>query len=290
MKFDNVYEFIVWENCNNKCEFCIQDKNNFLSSLQKRMSVELVLNFLNSDQFIPNSHVLILGGELFDHSKYDYELIDYLFANIVRLMIEKKINTLYINTNLLYKNTEPLFNVLEMIDNFNLWDRLHFTTSFDYEYRFQHSEKLEELFWNNVVKIQNSFEKCKIIVNTILTELVVRMILNKEYSVKDFENNHNVVVNLIPYIGRDDKFKPTRKELLKALMLIKDEWSENNFENYVRSMLCPNKKIVHKFDKTENKLVNITCDYSSNCHHSENFKTCYKDSTKCFLCDLERLI
>lgn len=287
-KWENVYEFILWENCNNNCQFCVQNKNRFLTDKEKRNSVETVVEFIRSPNFVPNSHVLVLGGELFDN-KRDGSLLNDLFSVLVHEMEKRYINTLYINTNLIYKNTSSLENFLRLIVDKNLESRLHFTTSYDFGYRFK-TDKVENLFHKNLKMIRNKYSTVNVVVNTILTRLVVNFITNGLYTPRMFEELYDVTVNPIPYVGHDKFFKPKRLDVITSLKLIRDDWGDVRFGNYVASMLAGNKKIVYRYNKDSKELENVTCDNSECCGHSENFRLFYSDSNKCFLCDLEKFV
>ena len=70
MNIKPITEFLLWDNCNNNCKFCFQRKNPRLFSLDgQKQILDNVLSFLNSDDYIKGSHVLVVGGELFDRER-----------------------------------------------------------------------------------------------------------------------------------------------------------------------------------------------------------------------------
>ena len=79
MKFCKpIYEFIVWENCNNNCQFCFQRKNpKILNEQERYKALDNVINFIESDKFEKGSHLLIVGGEIF-HITSEFEQIHFI--------------------------------------------------------------------------------------------------------------------------------------------------------------------------------------------------------------------
>ena len=99
-----VYEFLLWDNCNNHCKFCWQRENpRLFNKSQREIILNNVIKFINSNKFKKDSHILIVGGEIFDNPS-DFELLDTFFCQILEFMINGTIDLLYINTNLIYKD------------------------------------------------------------------------------------------------------------------------------------------------------------------------------------------
>ena len=107
---NNVYEFLLWNNCGNCCSFCHQrvyareNDSKILNNEQKIRSINLCKDFLNSDQFKKGNHILLVGGEIFDITDKDVkDEFMKLLLDIVNKMNNKEIDLFYINTNLLYE-------------------------------------------------------------------------------------------------------------------------------------------------------------------------------------------
>ena len=81
-----------------------------------------------------------------------------------------------LNTNLLYTNTEVLFDFLKKVEKNNLFERLKFTTSYDTEGRF--NDSTEKLFYKNLKCITDTFKDIRIVVNTVLTKNACNVILS----------------------------------------------------------------------------------------------------------------
>ena len=77
-----IYELILWNNCNRNCYFCWQkQQNDDLKHSQMLDSIHKTIEFVK--QIKDNSHVLLVGGELFDKKnsqivnklKYIFDLV-----------------------------------------------------------------------------------------------------------------------------------------------------------------------------------------------------------------------
>ena len=66
-----VYEFLLWDNCNNNCTFCHQrnDPRIFDVDEQKQILYKTLRFIKDESRFISGSHVLLVGGELFHSLK-----------------------------------------------------------------------------------------------------------------------------------------------------------------------------------------------------------------------------
>lgn len=285
MTIKPIYEFLLWDNCNNHCKFCFQRKNGIICDKHHKIrSLKCVIDFLNSDEYIHGSHILLVGGEIFDESNFSI-IDDYI--KFIEIIIDKMnsniIDLLYINTNLLYKNMSILNKLLSFIDYDNLWDRLKFTTSYDLEGRFSTKEK-ETLFLTNLKCVKNTYPKCNIVVNTILTKQTCEKILNNEFNPKDFCDEYNCDINLIPYIVYTKELSATREQIFKTLLKT-NELIHGYFKRYTDNMSLAQDKLLYKFN---NEHLEFVSSENLICGHSENFKR-YADSNTCFICDLKQV-
>lgn len=279
-----IYEFLLWDNCNNNCKFCFQKKNyHKLIDDQKRKSIQKVIEFLNSDKFQDGSHVMLVGGEIFD-SPTIFADFNHLISIIVNMMIDKKIDLLYINTNLIYKKLDSVLFLLDTIRSNKLFDRLKFTTSYDVEGRF--TEKTKQLMLHNLELIKKLYPECNIVVNSMLANKLCDMILNGEFSVKAFCNKFKVKINLIPYIILDDQLTADRNKIFKTLWYVDSE-IPGYVKSYINNFDLPQDKILHRYNPLTNSYDYCSSDNSS-CGHSVNFKN-YSHHHTCFVCDLKEL-
>lgn len=278
-----IYEFLLWDNCSNNCDFCIQRQNPRIFDIQQR---EKILNetlvFLNSEKFQKNSHVLICGGEIFDNIKNLNILINF-FKKIIDLMNNNIIDLLYINTNLIYENMSILFNFLDLIKNNNLFNRLKFTTSFDLQGRFK-NQKSKELMLNNLKKLKDIYIDINIVTNIILTKKVCEQIINNNFSIKNFSEKYKCYINLLPYIIYNPDLVASRTQIFKALKKVSDEIPDY-LPYYIQNISIKQQKKLYVY--RNNQFQYASCKISQ-CEHSINFKR-YSTNNTCFCCDLKEL-
>ena len=286
---NTVFEFILWPNCKNNCKFCWQKqqikegKQHLLSPSEKARSIIEVIHFLQSDKLEYGSHVLLVGGELFDSHEVDTEL-NCLLQFCIGLMIIGKIDLLYINTNLIYKIREksPLMTFLSTIEEFDLFNRLHFTTSFDLDGRFNEDSKT--LMLNNLGILQFRFKKLQSVTNIILTNTTCSAILNKSFDYLAFEEKYTTHIHPIPYIELNSELTPERIQIIQTLQYI-DSIKPGFIADYLMRMDLNQDKRLYMFDGSH--LVNVSAPLSE-CGHSSNFKL-YTKSHSCFICDMKEV-
>lgn len=281
MTYKPIYEFLLWDNCNNNCKFCFQRKNpRLFNQNQRKKILDDTISFIKSDKFEKGSHVLICGGEIFDKST-DFPDLNVFFAKIDGLMADGTIDLLYLNTNLIYEDVSGLGFVLDMMKD--KFDRLRFTTSYDLYGRFRKKAD-ENLFFMNLNWIKEQFPECNIVVNTILTKQTCEKIINKEFSINQFMEKYNCWVNLIPYIVYDEKMSATRGEIFNALRIVEQE-NPGYLEKYVPNITIEQKKNLFVYHDGEYHFS--SCDIND-CGHSINFKR-YSKAGTCFCCDLKEI-
>ena len=281
-----VYEFILWDNCRNNCLFCHLKKNKQLSVGEKQKSLNSVIEFIESDNFEKGSHILLIGGEIFDSPPINNNL-NLFFNNIINKMCDNTIDLLYLNTNLLYKNTDSLYYFLNLIVQNKLSERLKFTTSFDIKGRYS-SNKMYELYRRNLESIKQKFPSINIIANVILTkalcEFIKTLIQKHNYSITDIENQYvGCKIMFIPYIVFDKDLTPTKDELLRTLITLKQ--IGYNINQFIMNMDIQQERRLYKFDGNK---FNYCSANILECGHSENFKK-WSQNDECFVCMVKEL-
>lgn len=283
MNYKPIYEFLLWDNCNNRCQFCFQRENPRLFNKDKReMILNKTLEFIESDTFIKGSHILVCGGEIFDKPS-DYEMLHTFFSKIIEHMLNDVIDILYVNTNLIYKDLTGVIDFLTLIKDNKLLDRIRFTTSYDLAGRFRDKET-ELTMLNNLKTIRELFKDMGIVVNTILTKQVCETIINKTFDITKFMKEYNCWVNLLPYIVLDKSLTPTRSQIIKTLKLV-DQENEGYLNKYVPNMSITQEKWLYMYKNDEFQFC--SCELAE-CGHSVNFKR-YSDKGTCFCCDLKEI-
>lgn len=283
MNYKPIYEFLVWDNCSNNCKFCFQRKNpRLFNHDERKIILNEVINFINSDKFIKNSHILICGGEIFDKPN-DYDILMPFFKKICDLMTNNIIDLLYINTNLIYKDLKPLTDFLNLIKEYKLFNRLKFTSSYDLEGRFRNKDD-ENIMLNNLLFVKKTFTDCNIVVNTILTKKVCNDILNDSYNIQNFMNTYQCWVNLIPYIVYNENIAATRGEIMSALRKVENQMN-GYLKVYINNFDLPQDKLLYIYEN--NNFEFCSCSHAD-CGHSINFKK-YSKNESCFICDLKTM-
>ena len=279
-----IYEFLVWDNCNNNCQFCWQRENPRLYTKQQReMILDEVINFIKSPDYINGSHILVCGGEVFDKPS-DFEKLSQFFKIIVDYMKEDIIDLLYINTNLIYSNMSGVLDMLQQVDSANMINRVRFTTSYDVLGRFK-TESDRQLMLYNLKLISDCYPTIHTVVNIILTKQACNEILNDTLNIRQIMSKYNCWVNLIPYIVLDSKLTASKSLIFRTLNKVNTQ-CPGYLEKYVPNMCIKQEKWLYMYK--DNKFQFCSCENSSDCGHSINFKKYSTDGT-CFCCDLEGL-
>lgn len=287
-----IFEFVLWDNCGNNCKFCWQKKHYCpLSDEQKSVSVERVFDFIESSGFVKGSHVLLVGGELFDTPKHESSIhLSTLIDRIVGMMMVGDVDLFYIITNLLYKDTSLLEKLLFKIEAAGLSNRLKFTTSYDIFGRFNiKTPSLEcgnSLWTKNMDSIRKNHPDINIVINTILTKQYCKLVTTcpELELVGEFRKKYNSYVNLLPYVAVDNEFTPERNSVFKALRITEDR-NSGYLDGYIRNFDLPQEKLIYRY--VNGGLVFSTSE-SAKCGHGINFSS-YSGGNTCFICDIKEL-
>jgi len=284
MTYKRIYEFLVWDNCNNNCQFCWQrEKPRLYDHTTRGLILEEVIKFIQSDKFIKGSHILVCGGEIFDKPS-DFSILSNFFSTIIQFMKKDIIELLYINTNLIYLNINGVYDLLEQLKEANLIDRIRFTTSYDIEGRFK-SERDRSIMLTNLETIGQKYPNMHIVANTILTKPACKAILDGKFNIAEFMKRNNCWVNLIPYIVLDEKLTADRNTIFQTLKYV-EKLSPGYLYKYVPNMTIKQEKWLYMYKDGEFQFC--SCENSPECEHSVNFKKYCKEGT-CFCCDLEEV-
>lgn len=292
MKPKKIFELLLWNSCNNNCQFCFQKANKnkypnkFLTDYQKSESIIKAKEFLESEKFEKGSHVLLVGGELFDN-KFTI-ITETVFFNflyyVIDKMVSKEIDLLYVNTNLIYQNTDYLVHFLNLIKENNLFERLKFTTSYDVYGRFK-TEEDRKLVEKNLIKLKELFPDIKIVVNMIMTKQFCEAILEDKLNVKEFKKEFGVEVNTIPYIILKENMAATRDMIYKTLVKL-DEQMPGYLRAYIDNVAIDQEKLLFEYDGNEYKFMTAQ---NTSCGHNENFHLYTTNKDRCFICDMIKL-
>lgn len=285
MKMKPIYEFLLWDNCNNNCAFCHQRNNpRIFNSVDQKKILDTTLDFLdNSSKFESGSHVLLVGGELFCFPVIQKDLQIFLNA-VIDKMLNGQINLLYINTNLLYENADLLIYFLNKIQTNKLFNRLKFTTSYDLKYRFQ-TKNDHILFLKNLRMITDTYKDINVVVNSILTKYMCESIYQHNFDFVNFIENYKVYINFIPFIINNPELGANRETIFKTLKYIDDTLLGEYLPRYIANFDLKQEKRLYKYINGEFKYC--SCE-NNKCGHSINFAK-YSISGSCFVCDLKEI-
>lgn len=280
-----IYEFLMWDNCNNNCKFCFQrlSPRNFDLDTQ-HLICNSVISYLKSDNYISGNHVLIVGGEIFDNIDRKNFLLEF-FDNLTLMMSNRYIDLLYLNTNIIYNDVcmSMLSEILDLFKKRNVLNRLKFTTSYDLDGRFRNKAH-EDLFLKNLDTL-SSINELNIVSNLILTNTVCKNILDDKFNIFEFQDKHRIKINMIPYIVLDQNLGASRKlifDCLRKLDMMNSEFIKNFI--FELDMKQPRKLLQSTKDGS---FIEKTCK-NSDCGHSVNFKR-YSNAESCFVCDIKML-
>lgn len=288
MQCKPITELLMWRNCEGHCAFCFQQhprkEQYFLDEYRRVDSMAKAVNLLNSNKFTPGSHVLLVGGELFD-TKFTVNterVFNAFLKQIVDFQVKGHIDLLYINTNLLYKDTTYLTKfLLDRVKKHNLFDRLKFTTSYDLYGRFS-PERPASLIEGNLKLLTKKYPDIHIVVNMIMTKQFCEAVLSGSFSVKAFKEKYKVDVNTIPYIILTEDMAATREQIYSTLAKLESD-EPGYIRAYVHNIALPQEK--HLFEYNGKEFVYMTA-ANSPCGHNENFKLYTPTKDRCFVCDM----
>ena len=282
-----IYEFLLWNNCNNNCEFCHQKANKnkypgkFPNDDGKLKSLQLVQQFIQTD--VPEkSHILLIGGELFD-TKLS-KRTEKEFLNLAKMLADRMVindqNILYLNTNLIYSDISFLYDFLNIFINKNLEKRIRLTTSYDISYRYK-NELDRCLVEKNMLDIYNLYPNIFKTANCILTNNACEYLLHNPLFLVDFKKKYGFNLNLIPYIKLYDSMASKRSTILSLLLKI-NELDMDYIKKYVDNLSINQDRFLFEFNG--NIFINASSN-NADCGHNENFRKVYLDDDRCFICD-----
>lgn len=308
-----IYEFLLWNNCSNNCTFCHQrahERKVDDKILLPKEQIESLLTcqeFLKSDKFEKGNHILLVGGEIFDTTNFEVKIVlRDLLVQVLNWMEQNIIDLFYINTNLLYTNTDLLCDFLDKVQEKQLFSRLKFTTSYDIVGRFTSKER-ELLFYHNLKALTDKYLDLNIVVNTVLTNEACKRIQenhfgadylleylkeqNKEiWTIKDWIEYFKVQINTIPYIKLPYDLAPempTKSMVFNTLLHI-ESLIPNYLKEYAENIALTQEKLLWEYNKLD-KEFKYCSSKLANCGHSVNFQLSFKDSDECFPCAIKKL-
>lgn len=279
------YEFILWPNCRNHCSFCFQKEQLRQGKIHEltfeNMRKSMTLAAYEMSQIPRGSHVMLVGGELFDSPQIHFSLSN-LLNYVLDLMENGQIGEFYLNTNLIYKRLDPVLEFLSVAESKGLFPRLHFTTSYDFDGRFVPAT--HRLMLKNLEEIAKTFQDLPIYINTMLSKRCCEAILSNTFLVPLFAQTFHAYVNLIPYIELIPQLTASRTAIVQTLQKV-DSQLPGYIADYLARLDLNQEKYVLQF--IDGKFLDCSCPLAP-CGHAQNF-TRYSNSGTCYVCDMKRV-
>lgn len=193
----NNIQFELWKNCSNGCDFCFnkglpcsttKEKIRILKEVKYRLA-RLNYNYYNKIGFI--------GGELFGEQIDDEDVFNEfykLFEMCIYLIQDKKINQVNFTSNLLNKNTEKMYKILDLIKISGITNKFELCTSYDSKYRFNDGTKFE--LWNNtLLEIKEKYPNLQTHIEILPTQDFCEKCLSGEIDLIEFKKKYNSAID-----------------------------------------------------------------------------------------------
>lgn len=207
-------QFNLWNNCNNGCKFCYNNKLNFSSTEDQIKDLQFINSELDriKDQY---DEVGFIGGEFFD-DQISNDVVKKLFYEMFeKLSKSTSLKKLYVATSLMYPIGNYLLEFLDYLSSINLLDKTLLCTSYDLKYRFK--SEIDRMIWiRNVrsLKSRKEYSTLKIHVEIIMTQFLMDAINNGSFNPGEFCSSNGVYVD---YIEPSCCQGLTKSEMIKKL-------------------------------------------------------------------------
>lgn len=163
-------QFELWKTCNYNCPFCYNGIKRFENKIDKKLNnILFVKDHLNNDDMTEFNTFGLIGGEFFNKEANN---VKNEFIDLILTIKSKKFDQIMITSNMIYKDTSFLEEILEILSDENVL----ICTSWDSKYRFT-DETLE--IWENNMKMLHQ-KNINTHVETILTKNFLQKVLDKE--------------------------------------------------------------------------------------------------------------
>lgn len=297
-------QYACWSNCCNACDFCLR-KERIPYSKEKQLwmldKIKKNLDYVDwKDKF--SYGISLLGGELYFITD---EELQNSFLELIDLIIEKVLkvsnnpNCRYSTvTNGMYDPTF-LYKVIDKIVESVGIQYVDLNFSYDLKYRFHDEEKRLQVL-KNINDFHKRYDYC-CGVQMILTQYVINLWKEGKFDVNKFMKEEipgNQLCFLYPHpiqtgIKLND-FNFKRADFLQFMRYLKSA----NDTVYMSFLQSTKNSCTFKYtgvkERTSNdyteepKLTDGKEIINDKCGHSMLY-SCYADSDKCVLCDLEQL-
>ena len=198
----------LWQDCRNGCLFCSEKQY----PSDKIQDIQFAMDKLNSEEVLEFDEIGLIGGEFFDNQLDKPEVLERfyeLWYKIVHMHFKK----IYIATSLIFDMDKYFIPFLKEIRNWGCADKFLICTSYDTKWRFNKKGK-EELWHENMIKLQEEFPDFKTHIEIILTGDFIDKVLEGKFNISAFSKCYNSRVDYIePTSGLHYK---TKQDLQKV--------------------------------------------------------------------------
>ena len=193
MTYKNPNKFIqfeLWKDCTIGCRFCC---NKGQPKIDKKESIQYVMDILNSDEIKEYNEVGFIGGEFFNG---ELEYVKEDFYKIFEKVSTLNFDRIYITAALMYDLDKYLLPFLHYLNDLNIIDKVMICSSFDTMYRFKSYMEVER--WKfNMKRLKEIFPLITLHTEIILTEAFIHSVLNDEFNIDNFRKEFQTGLDFI---------------------------------------------------------------------------------------------
>lgn len=191
----NNIQFELWKNCTNGCDFCFNKGQRCSSNTQKIKTLDEVLYRIQRLNYTYYDKIGFIGGELFGNQLQDATVFlkfKELFAFCFKLLKENKINALYFTSNLLNTDVSPLYEILDLAQEYMVLSKCRLCTSYDSKYRFKDNFNL----WDStILDIHNRYSELNLHIEILPTQDFIEKTLSGEISILDLKKRYKAYID-----------------------------------------------------------------------------------------------
>ncbi len=174
-------QFELWKDCSIGCKFCC---NKGQPKVDKKESIQYVMDILNSEEIKEYNEIGFIGGEFFNG---ELDSVKEEFYKIFEKVSTLKFDRIYITAALMYDLDKSMLPFLHYLDDLKIIDKVMICTSFDTMYRFKSYMEVER--WKfNMKRLKELFPTITLHTEIILTEAFIQSVLKDEFNIMNFKN------------------------------------------------------------------------------------------------------
>lgn len=197
-----VYQVELWQECNNHCKYCYNQKTYFPQSSEfKIKNIRDVIKTIQSEDFFDNyNSVGLIGGEFFQ-GQMDDPAVSNAFFELLEILkqytIQGKIQQIWVSSTLISENQHQLWDMLEMFKDTIPPEGFVLMTSWDPIGRF-HTEQAKRSWENNMIKIHDLYPMFWLNTCSIFTGAYIDLYLNNPNFLNEFTQNFHTTIFVKP--------------------------------------------------------------------------------------------